>query len=295
MRHILLSLTVLLCLGTQAFSQSAWTQDKGKHYMQLSHSVLPFYTKYYQRGGNEEQTAREVLDQTLQFYGEYGMGPSTTLLYNLPVKHVHIGNFNANYEGSASLKAGTMWGLSNAMIGVRQSLYSDLFNMGIEFQIQAPTGMYDDSMGVRTGYDAWSFYPTLNFGKGLGNFYIKMYIGSQLRTNDYTHNLTTGVEAGYKFFDRLWVMAFLNGQVSWRNGDRVDPINNRATGLYLNDQEFVAFGLKLIGEVVKDKFGITFGFGGAISGHNVAKSPSWNGGIYWQWAGKTEADRAIEE
>ena len=262
--------------------------------MQFSHSALPSYTKYYQRNGSDQQTAREILDQTLQFYGEYGMGNKTTLVYNLPVKHIHVGNFNNAYEGSASLQAGTMWGLSNIMVGVRQSLYSDLFNMAIEFQVQAPTGMYDDSMGVRTGYDAWSFYPTLNFGKGLGNFYIKMHIGSQLRTNDYTHNLTTGVEAGYRFFQRLWVMAFLNGQVSWRNGDRVDLINNRATGLYLNDQEFVAFGLKLIGEVVKDRFGITFGFGGAISGHNVAKSPSWNGGIYWQWTGKGLGNNSAE-
>lgn len=278
---------VLLCFLALFYqsstAQSAWVQEEGGHYMQLGHSALPAYDKVYLRGGNEFQTPRQILDQTIQFYGEYGLGRNTSLVYNVPIKHIHVGNFNSEYEGSVALKAGTMWGLSNVSLGVRQKLYRVLFDVAVGFHVQAPTGMYDDSMGVRTGYDAWTFMPMLNFGKGLGKFFIQMHFGAQIRTNEYTHNLNTGVELGYKFFDRLWVMAFLNGQISLRNGDRTDPINNRATGLYLNDEEYVAFGLKLIGEVVKDRFGLTFGFGGAISGNNVAKAPSLNGGIYWNW------------
>lgn len=273
----------LFLVSSAASAQSAWVQEDDGHYMQLSHSALPAYNNVYLRSGGEFRTPRSILDQTIQFYGEYGLGRNTTLVYNIPVKHIHVGNFNPDYEGSVSLQAGTMWGLSNVSLGVRQKLYRDLFDIAAGFHVQAPTGMYDDSMGVRTGYDAWTFMPMLNFGKGLGNFFIQMHFGAQFRTNDYTHNLNTGVEFGHQFFGRLWVMAFLNGQISLRNGERTDPINNRATGLYLNDEEYVAFGLKLIGEIVDDRFGLTFGFGGAISGNNVAKSPSFNGGIYWNW------------
>jgi len=43
----------------------------------------------------------------------------------------------------------------------------------------------------------------------------------------------------------LWIAGVINLLQSFQNGSRQDPINNLRTGLYVNDQEFIAWGLKI--------------------------------------------------
>ena len=57
------------------------------------------------------------------------------------------------------------------------------------------------------------------------------------------------------------------------------PAENQLTGLYVNNQEYGAFGLKAIGEFSNNS-GITAGYGGAFSGNNVAKQAALTFGVY---------------
>ena len=57
------------------------------------------------------------------------------------------------------------------------------------------------------------------------------------------------------------------------------PQENLATALYVNDQSYAAFGLKLIAEFNK-KFGANVGLGGAFAGRNVAKVPAISFGLF---------------
>ena len=51
--------------------------------------------------------------------------------------------------------------------------------------------------------------------------------------------------------------------------------------MYVNDQEYTAYGIKIIGEI-SPEFGIIAGFGGAFSGNNVAKQAAINIGLYYK-------------
>ena len=133
--------------------------------------------------------------------------------------------------------------------------------------------------GLRSGYDAWSFTPLIITGRGFDNWYIQAFTGADIRTNQYSSNFKLGGELGYKAIDWLWIAGFLDGVLSFKNGDK--PIDF-TTALYVNNQSYAAFGLKLIGEFTND-FGVNIGFGGAFDGRNVAKAPALSFGLYYKF------------
>lgn len=77
------------------------------------------------------------------------------------------------------------------------------------------------------------------------------------------------------------MITFLDFVISLNNGDFHTPIQNTLTALYVNDQEYTAFGLKAIIEI-SSQFGLIAGFGGAFSGNNVAKEAALNIGLYYK-------------
>ena len=81
---------LFLFIGLSAFSQSPWTQEKGKFYTQLSFTTIPNYDSLF--GDPDYNTSGEITDNTIQFYGEYGFSDKTSLIVNLPLKLISINN-----------------------------------------------------------------------------------------------------------------------------------------------------------------------------------------------------------
>ena len=173
----------------------------------------------------------------------------------------------------------TVTSLGNIQLGARYKLYSKKFILTAGLNIEANTSDYDEASGIRTGADAWSFSPIINFGAGFGRSYLQAFTGIQLRTNDYSHNFRFGIEYGYKLLSRLWLAAFVDITQSLKNGDIRLPSQNFETGLFVNDQEVIATGIKAIFEL-NDQSGLTFGYGGAVSGVAVPKSPAITFGYF---------------
>ncbi len=84
-----------------------------------------------------------------------------------------------------------------------------------------------------------------------------------------------------QLFKRLWVIGVLDVRQSITDGT-ADNENSEQTGLYPDNQEYVAPGIKLLYEITP-KFGINFSGFGAISGNLVAKSPSNTFGVFVKW------------
>jgi len=91
-------------------------------------------------------------------------------------------------------------------------------------------------------------------------------------------NLKIGGEIGRKLTQNIWLIGFINISQSLNNGNITFSANNIANGLYVNDQEYLAFGLKGIFEFYD--FGLTAGFGSALSGNNVPKQAAISFGIF---------------
>jgi hypothetical protein len=273
MKKFILVLVVLV--SGNLIAQSAWTQKKGKTYTQLSYSTISDYDRLF--GEPDYNTERKITDNTIQLYGEYGLTDKTTLLLNLPLKLIKTGDqvFNTVPVTTATNKTA----LGNIEIGIKHLLYNKAFTLSGQLSIEANTSTFDDNSGIRTGYDAWSFTPTLNAGKSFGKMYAQAFVGGHIRTNDYSSNFKFGAEYGIKFIQRIWVIGYLDFVSSFNNGDIILPESNLLTGLYVNNQEYSAYGVKGIVEINKN-FGVSAGFGGAFSGNNVARQAAISFGLY---------------
>lgn len=271
-------LIALLFTGA-VFAQSPWTKNKNEAYVQLSFSSIAGYTELF--GNPDYNTERKITDNTLQLYAEYGISDKTTLFASLPYKMVESGELVApSVLALPFTRQESQSSLGNIQLGVKHNFYNKKWLLTGQLGIEANTSNYYEASGLRTGYDAWTFTPLFIAGRGFNNWYIQAFTGFDIRTNNYSSAYKLGGELGYKAVDWLWVAGFLDGVASLKNGD-AQELNNLLTGLYVNDQSYAAFGLKLIGEINKN-LGINVGIGGALGGRNVAKKPAFSVGVYYK-------------
>ncbi|CAM1369311.1 conserved exported hypothetical protein [Tenacibaculum sediminilitoris] len=275
-----LILPTLFLITLNAFSQSPWTKNKNEGYVQLSFTTIGSYDKIY---GNPVYTPqRKITDNTLQVYGEYGVTDKTTVFANIPFKILKTGDFTEDMSAifpSFIIDEASENLLGNIQLGIKHNFSNSKWLFSGQFSIEANTSTYKENSGIRSGYDAWTFTPLFLTGKGFDSWYIQAFTGFDIRTNDYSSNYKLGGEIGYKALNWLWIAGFLDGVASLKNGDVILPQENLATGLYVNDQSYAAFGLKFIGEFNKS-FGANIGLGGAFAGRNVAKAPALSFGLY---------------
>ena len=206
----------------------------------------------------------------MQFYGEYGITNKTTLIVNLPYKIITHKDSPQNNKENA---------LGNIELGLKHNFYNKGWLVSGQFSVELNTGNYNENSGLRTGYDAYTFTPLLLAGKGFGKTYLQTFVGTRIRTNNYSSNFKIGGEYGGRISKNIWLIGFLDIEKSFKNGDIVLPTSNKATGLYVNDQEYGVVGIKAIGEF-SDNFGVTASLPAAFFGNNVAKQLALSFGIY---------------
>lgn len=269
---------LFLFITISIFSQSPWTQEKGKFYTQLSFTTIPNYDTLF--GDPDYSAFGTYSDNTVQFFGEYGLSDKTSLVVNLPLKFISIEGFeDPRVQCVNCAKDFDKTALGNISLGLKHNFYKKGWVLSGQVSLEANTGSYDATSGIRTGYDAWSITPLFLAGRGFGKTYIQSFIGADIRTNDYSSNFKIGGEVGHKISKKIWLIGFLDISKSFKNGNIDLPTLNDFTGLYVNDQEYGSFGFKGIGEFTEN-FGVTAGFGGAFFGNNVAKQAAMTFGVY---------------
>lgn len=267
--------TIIAVLSSSfVLAQSPWTQKKGSFYTQLSFSTIANYDEVF--GDPEYQTDREVTDNTLQLYGEYGISSKTTLLVNVPIKLIKTGDA---VNGTAFITEDSKTAFGNVSVGLKHQFYNKKWIVSGQLMVEANTGTFENASGIRTGHDAWTLTPTLNVGRSFDAFYIQVFTGIDLKTNDYSNNFKIGGEIGTKVHKKIWLIGFVDIVNSLNDGTINLPLSNFGTALYVNNQEYGAFGLKAIGEFT-NSFGGIVSFGGAFSGNNVAKQAALTFGLY---------------
>jgi hypothetical protein len=273
---------LILLVSISTFSQSPWTQEKGKFYTQLSFTTIPNYDTLF--GDPDYAINGEISDNTTQFYGEYGLSKNTSLLVNLPYKSINFNRVSTVNCFTAPCPSPTNKtykenSLGNIEIGLKHNFYKKDWLLSGQLSLEANTNSYDTNSGIRTGYNAWSFTPLFLAGKSFGKTYLQTFIGASIRTNNYSSNFKIGGEYGGKIAKKIWLIGFLDVSKSLKNGDIVLPSENLANGLYVNNQEYGVVGVKVIGEL-SNNFGITASLPAAFFGNNVAQQLAFSVGIY---------------
>ena len=269
---------LFLLISISAFSQGPWTKEKGKFYTQLSFTTI---ANYHELFGDPDYTINgELTDNTVQLYGEYGITNKTTLLINVPYKIIkHKELVNSCLIGPCPEHTNNKTALGNIEIGVKHNFYKKDWLLSGQFSVESNTGSFNENSGLRTGYNAFTFSPLFLAGKSFTKSYVQSFIGTKIRTNNYSSNFKVGGEYGHKVSKNIWLIGFIDIEKSFKNGDVILPNSNKATGLYVNDQEYGVVGVKAIGEF-SNNFGLTASLPAAFYGNNVAKQVALTVGIY---------------
>jgi hypothetical protein len=276
MKNFVTITLLFVCLSS--FSQSPWTKEKGKFYTQLSFTTIPSYDMLF--GDPNYSINGQISDNTLQFYGEYGVSDKTTVILNLPYKIItHTGLVNPCLVAPCSKYSNKKNDLGNIEIGLKHNFYNKGWLVSGQFSVEVNTGSFNANSGIRTGYNAFTFTPLFLAGKGFGKSYIQTFAGGRIRTNNYSSNFKIGGEYGKKVGKNIWLIGFLDIEKSLENGNIILPASNLATGLYVNDQDYGVVGVKAIAEF-SDNFGITASLPAAFFGNNVAQQIAFSFGVY---------------
>ncbi len=282
MRYLLVMTLILGFAHQQSVQAQAWTRAKGAGYAQLGFSTIEAGSLYGQEISTIE-LRREVSDVTLQGYLEYGITDKITLNAVLPVKILETSDDLRNVElPTDTLPAGSLTGLGNISIaGIYGLKQGGKFVSSAKLRVDINSSDYDSETGLRTGYDAWGFAPSILGGVALDYFFASSELGFNLRTNDYSHQFFFNLQGGVHYKQRIFFIAGLEYLQSFENGG-FDDGNALQTGLYVNDLEFTAFQLKLGGYPIEN-LGLWISTGGGFDGSFVARARALSIAVSYQW------------
>lgn len=280
---VLLTGAFLLLMAGVGKAGGPWTLSKKGGYFQIQATFPGYATKrLFTSSGDDLYLPRPVLDLTFQSYLEYGITDRLTMAVNVPYKYMATKDeVIEKSEYQSLLSVGSIHGLGNASLGLKYKVFEGKWLGAVSFGTEVPSLVTDSSKGLRTGYETWTFVPTLHIGGGFDNgVYTYIDAGAGIRAGGFSSEARILAELGKKFKEHFTLALSLDVRESFRNESR-DYENFRHTGLFVNNQEYFAYGIKAAYE--KNGFGVNFSTYGAAYGEFVAKAPFFNLGVFKKW------------
>lgn len=265
----------------QASAQSPWTRGKASFYAQGAWQFIPSYTSIFDKSSEtgKRSLERAISENTFQLYGEYGISRKTTVLTSIPFRFLHSGDIVDH--APTGLNAGSIGGFGNISLALRHNFHSEKLAFSGQIKIDLPNNKKKESTGLRTGFDAFTFLPTLSIGQGYGRAYWFAYAGWGVQGKWTNHFVNTGAEAGLKV-KKNWFILF--SDFRWNTGSKAYPVggNYIKTALFLPTQSYWAFGGKGIFAFHRFWGGVVTA-AGAFDGDLVPSQPAFALGVYFKW------------
>ncbi len=271
---------IIIYLPT-GYAQSPWTRSRAGFYVQAAWQTIPPYESLYSETGETRTLDRRLTENTFQLYGEYGVTRHTTVVVSLPFRFQRSGRVLVNTAHPLP-NAGTLSGLGNVSLAIRQSLLRGRWPLTGTLRMEAPVNNYDEDTGLRTGYNAFTLQSTMSTGRSYSRFYWFIYAAAAIRSHGYSPYGSVGAETGYRF-GKLSTIAFT--ELVSPAPDNSQPelsIHNLRTGLYVDDQGYWSLGLKGLYQVHRF-WGLTASAAGAGWGRRVPRRPALSLGAYFRW------------
>ncbi len=229
---------------------------------------------------------RSVTDVTIRMYAHYSPIEQLALFVSVPLKYQSTSEryttLPTNFTDT--LPFNDMFRVGNVQFGVKYKFFhKNSWLLAGSVLSEFKTSYYEESDGLKSGLDAFSFAPNFHVAKTFNDaYYINLDLGGNYRTDDHSGDFRGYFEAGATFWkEQIWLKLGLDVRRSFLNGNFLAP-NNRQTGLYLNNREYVAFVLKA--EYCHTKgYGINFGVDAYFADNNMPAFPYIHGGIFYRW------------
>ncbi|MEZ4959746.1 MAG: hypothetical protein R2830_08010 [Saprospiraceae bacterium] len=268
---VVMLLPLTLCAGV-------WPQPKGGGFFKLDHTFI-IAGNFYDPAG-EVQPLRTLGNYTTSFYGEYGITNRFTGIAYLPfwVRNT-LNETKGRQSGQIIEPARTNDAFGDVNLGLKYGILTKTpVLLSASITLGLPTGDSDNVDGLLTGDGEFNQLLTLEAGAGLGKGWVSGGIGYNNRTQGFADEFRFGLEAGVKLSKgRLLLIFKLDG---------IQALNNSNAGvqgnaLFSNEVEFLSPQVEAAWKL-NEKWGVSYRFGGAVSGQNVLAAPSHSFGVFYQ-------------
>ncbi len=198
-------------------AQSGWTKAKKEGFYQLSFNR--FSSDDYFTLGGEELKTNQFTQNSLVFYGEYGLNDKLTVIANWPLQV---------WNGFSSTE--TVSGLGDLRLEFKQALLKKYLPLSISVAPEFPIGKANnfaqsklndfESINLPSGDGEFNVWTTLAASFSLPNtpLYGNLFGAYNYRTSyqgvSFTNQIGLGVELGYKISDLIWVNSRINALTS---------------------------------------------------------------------------------
>jgi len=214
-RLLMVLFTLGVCEHTNA--QSGWTKEKGEGFFQTSFQT--FSSDQYFTLDGEVLTTNTFHQQSIVFYGEYGVTDKFTIITNLPLQ---------TFNGFSSTE--TVSGLGDLRVEFKHSILKKYLPLAISVAPELPTGKANnfakskindfDQINLPSGDGEFNVWTTLASSFALGEipFYGSIFGSYNYRTQyqglSFTDQIAVGAEIGYQIAGKVWVNVRLNALTS---------------------------------------------------------------------------------
>jgi hypothetical protein len=225
-RHFQLIPFQAVCLGWiclfsfSATAQSGWTKGKKEGFYQLSYQSL--VSKDYYTLDGELLNTNQFSQQSLVFYGEYGLTDRFTIIANLPLQ-----TWNG-FETTEKVS-----GLGDLRLEFKHAILKKYLPLTISVAPELPIGKANnfakstvndfEKINLPSGDGEFNVWSTLATSFALPNapLYGSIFGSYNARTEyegvSFSDQYAIGAEIGYKIAGKVWVNARLNGLASVDN------------------------------------------------------------------------------
>lgn len=281
MKAIITSILVLSTFFT-TYAGGPWTPKKNHADFILTVSPV-IYKSMSSIDGSGISLTRRVIDINSQLYIEYGITNSLAVIGNLNFKSVRTSSKTfPTSDFLTVLPSDRVFGLGNSGIGLKYNFVDKKVLFSLSYTTEFPYVGDNVAAGIRTGYDTYSFVPGVHFGQGFEKsvyYFVEAFFAAR---NNISHEWRLNTEVGYTFKKPITLALKVNLKQSLKNKTVIESPNYRYTGLYLNDEEFVAWSFNTIYKI-NSEWSFMAALAGGFKTKLIARTPVISAGVIWKF------------
>lgn len=196
-------------------AQNGWVKKKSEFYAQASFSTFSS-NDYYSTSGQLFDSGSTYNSNSINLYGEYGISDRFTAILNFPALLINRFNTTETVAGVGSVQLGLKYGLLKSFplaISVDFDIPTD---DGFNFaQTKSPNslGMFEQ-INLPTSDGEFNIWTRLAASQSFmdGKLFGSVHSGINFRTQNFSKQWQSGIEVGYLFFEKLYLIGKLNTQ-----------------------------------------------------------------------------------
>ena len=276
---------IIFFFSTTIYAGGPWPQLKNEGYIKISEWWIISNQHYTDIGRIDPNVTSGLFNTSI--YAEYGFTDKITGVVYFPfLSRAYFNNTVSGTTEEIIVPGEAINSLGDTDISINYKILGGPIALSASITIGIPLGNDNGgSMGnLQTGDGEFNQLLQLNAGTGFklgeANAYASVYAGYNNRTKGFSDEIRYGIEAGVTLFDnRLTAIARLYGIKSTNNG--VEGQRENSTSIFANNSEHLTFGPE-IAYNIKGNWGVSAGFGAALTGRLIYAAPSYNVGVFFK-------------